>query len=628
MAKPNYIEDEKYLRPSIEYKQIANDHNLAKEFIQVLSENLDTTYLIDSSNGAKWTGRDIIEGASRVAVTLKRDLKMENKQNILISSDHSGRDVIFAIGVVLAGCAFIANDPEDGIEEIYTVCDIVGVNAIAISSRYHQLALGLRKKSHQLARCPIIWIDDQSLPTNNGDQDIDLNNNNNSNGQMDIYKIMQIQEDRIILLDDILMNDAQADIDFVKDIANNHIKPDDPTHYVLTSGSTGFPKVVECTHRMDVESVQSVYLASLPDEHDADSLRTFSGLSSNCILAGDLPLDHGAAMTILLPMFKLKSKIVIITPYDIEKFWKAVHDYKITNACTGTSFVYRLLMYLKEFTDKSSFKYDISSLQSILAIGSKLEYYDLVEEITKRHPNLKISQRYGCSEIGYITGGKYEKCLGYIDSVGLLMPGLIGKVVDTHDDSRILGPNQKGELRVWARSKFKRYLCRNGIDPKEAYDNCHDSENFYRTGDVVHYDDSGRIYIHGRLKETLVLGQDWKIMPAELEAIVNEHPLVEQSIIIGLPDPDNPTLHAPKAYIKLISKFSTKYQSLIELGDKQLLNKFQEGDLEFIAKDIYFFSANRTSKVKHLKGGVKIIDEFPRNGRLQKVDRKALKEIN
>lgn len=613
----------KYLESRIPYIPPQPDHNLAKDILQSLQLNASHTLIVDSKSRAKWTGQDILEASGRIAGALVNKLHLRPGHTVLVTSDHSDRELLTALGIFLAGCAFVPNDPNDGLSEVKTMCDLVAVKAIATDSRHHQLAVELRKSAPELSDAPIIWINSQKLL-----EDLETDCNNNNSDQW--YRQELIQRDEVILLDDILTQD-ELDMNLIEHIANDVIVASKhPAYYVLTSGSTGYPKAVEVNHEMCIHSIQSV-IQSFKDPIGIQKVKyPLLTLTRGSVLAADLPIDHGATITLLLPCLQYGIKLIIIPPYEVHEFWRAVNDFHITHAISGTSFVYKLLEHLKALPDHSRNHLDLSSMESIICIGSHLKFSHLVKEIREKYPRINVTQGYGCTEIGYISTLPVEESREYIHTVGYLMPGVKGKVVDLNDPHKVLGPNERGELHVWARSKFDRYLCRHGIDSREVYDKCHDFENFYRTGDLVHYDKQGRIHIHGRIKETLTLAQDWKIMPAELESLVDEHPLVEASAVIGIPNSEVLGLEKPRAFVKLISIMSPKYEKLksLSLTDEaslKLLQMFGAKDIEAISRHIYQYAADRTSSVKHLKGGVFILESFPTNGRLKKVDRKLLR---
>lgn len=60
-----------------------------------------------------------------------------------------------------------------------------------------------------------------------------------------------------------------------------------------------------------------------------------------------------------------------------------------------------------------------------------------------------------------------------------------------------------------------------------------DADGWLNSGDLVRVDESGHVYITGRLKDILVLSNGEKISPTDLESAVLRDPLFEQVMVIG-----------------------------------------------------------------------------------------------
>jgi fatty-acyl-CoA synthase len=59
---------------------------------------------------------------------------------------------------------------------------------------------------------------------------------------------------------------------------------------------------------------------------------------------------------------------------------------------------------------------------------------------------------------------------------------------------------------------------------------------WFYTGDLARQDDEGYYYIVGRAKDMIISGGE-NIYPAEVEAVLHDHPAVASAALIGLPDP-------------------------------------------------------------------------------------------
>ena len=74
-----------------------------------------------------------------------------------------------------------------------------------------------------------------------------------------------------------------------------------------------------------------------------------------------------------------------------------------------------------------------------------------------------------------------------------------------------------------------------------------DAEGWFNTGDLARFD--GEILsIVGRTKE-LIIRSGFNVYPPEVEAVLNEHPKVVQSAVIGRPVPGNEEV---VAYVELL----------------------------------------------------------------------------
>jgi fatty-acyl-CoA synthase len=86
-----------------------------------------------------------------------------------------------------------------------------------------------------------------------------------------------------------------------------------------------------------------------------------------------------------------------------------------------------------------------------------------------------------------------------------------------------------GELLVRGPNIFPGYW-RNDAATSEAF-----RDGWLLTGDVAERDDEGNYRIRGRLKDMVVSGGE-NVYPAEIEAVLHEHPAVADAAVVGVPD--------------------------------------------------------------------------------------------
>ena len=135
-----------------------------------------------------------------------------------------------------------------------------------------------------------------------------------------------------------------------------------------------------------------------------------------------------------------------------------------------------------------------SNVKTIICGAAMVPPY-LVREYEKL--GIKLLPGYGLTESSNLVSGNPESS-EHPESVGYLYPGLQAKVVE-------------GELWIKGPNVMDCYL----NDPAETQASFVDG--WFRTGDLVRFDEDQRLYITGRLKELIVLATGENISPQEIE---------------------------------------------------------------------------------------------------------------
>ena len=101
---------------------------------------------------------------------------------------------------------------------------------------------------------------------------------------------------------------------------------------------------------------------------------------------------------------------------------------------------------------------------------------------------------------------------------------------------RVLGPDgaslprgEVGELAFRSPQVVKGYW-NNPVATKESF-----VDGWFRTGDLGYVDAEGYVYVVDRLKDVVIRGGE-NVYCAEVEAVLVEHPGIEDVAVIGLPD--------------------------------------------------------------------------------------------
>jgi acyl-CoA synthetase (AMP-forming)/AMP-acid ligase II len=102
------------------------------------------------------------------------------------------------------------------------------------------------------------------------------------------------------------------------------------------------------------------------------------------------------------------------------------------------------------------------------------------------------------------------------------------------DTGAPVGPGEEGEVQARSASVMAGYL----PDQPGAF-----VEGWYRTGDVGYLDTDGWLRLTDRAKD-MVKVRGFQVAPAEVEAVLHEHPAVDDCAVFGVPSPDGEALVA------------------------------------------------------------------------------------
>ncbi|KAJ8928176.1 hypothetical protein NQ314_019238 [Rhamnusium bicolor] len=222
------------------------------------------------------------------------------------------------------------------------------------------------------------------------------------------------------------------------------------------------------------------------------------------VTLGLMPFFHAYGLIVSLTSIIYKRKIIVLREFEEDRFLKAIQDHKIS--------LLSLAPPLAIFFGKDP---EVIKLRFILFTFSRLK-------------NVSIRQGYGLTE-ATLAVTKMDKMSARPGSSGKVAPYMSCKVRDP-ETGKSLGPNQVGELC------FKGPMIMMGYyNNEKATRESFTSDGWLKTGDLGYYDNEGFVYIVDRLKE-LIKYKGFQVAPAELEAILVNHPKVRDVGVVGLPD--------------------------------------------------------------------------------------------
>ncbi|XP_076665954.1 uncharacterized protein LOC143367722 [Andrena cerasifolii] len=327
---------------------------------------------------------------------------------------------------------------------------------------------------------------------------------------------------------------------------------------MCSSGTTGVPKGVALSHRSLLYMILNSRKYDYFDIRRDDRLLLF------------LPLFHSYAFCMLMSALSANSTIYVMRTFKLDTLMKVIDNCKITHA----PMVPPVLLALAKSPNLSN--YDFSSVRELICGAAPLPR-DVGEEVKKRTKVKYIRNGYGMTELA-VTATVSDRVLDD-DNIGVLLPDLIGKVVDP-STGVVLGPGQVGEICFKGKQIMMGYY-----GNPEATAEIIDQENWLHTGDLGCYNKTGIFYITGRLKE-LIKYKGFQVSPSEIEMIIQSHPGVKDAAVIGKPHEINGEV--PVAFVVK-----------------------QPGSTVTVT-DILDFTKKSLSPQKWLRGGVHFVDSIPK----------------
>ena len=285
-------------------------------------------------------------------------------------------------------------------------------------------------------------------------------------------------------------------------------KPDDACNIIYSSGTTALPKGIVHSHRRRIEWAYDVGIA----------LRYDSAAIALCPVG----LFSNISWVAMLCSFLAGGSVIVMEHFDAGEFLALVERHRCTHAAM-VPLQFQLIVEHPDFA-----RHDLRSLRWLCTVGSPI------------HPALKmrIAREFGCGLIelyglteGIITTLDPEEVEKHAASVGKPVPGTDLAIID--DEGRRLPPGEVGEIVGWSRFVMSGYHNRPDATAETLWQDPQ-GRQWLRTGDLGRVDGDGFLYIVDRKKDMILSGGQ-NIYPADIEAVLKEHPAVFDCGVIGIP---------------------------------------------------------------------------------------------
>ncbi len=296
-------------------------------------------------------------------------------------------------------------------------------------------------------------------------------------------------------------------------------RADDVAVILYTSGTSGRPKGVMLTH------------ANLRFDCEASCIHV--GLTSANTFLGVLPQFHSFGLTglTLLPL-SIGAKVVYTARFVPRRIVQLIRKHR-PDIMMFIPSMYAALLGVKDATPD-----DFTSMNLAVSGGEPLprDVFDRVQEKF----GVRLHEGYGLTETSPITS--LNAVNGFRrGSVGRAIPGVEIAILDDAGNKLPIG--SEGEILIKGPHIMKGYFKMPELTAQVMTD-----EGYFRTGDWGKVDADGYIFITGRKKEMLIIAGE-NVFPREIEEVLNDHPSIKGSAVIGRHDPLRGEL--PVAFVEI-----------------------------------------------------------------------------
>ena len=303
----------------------------------------------------------------------------------------------------------------------------------------------------------------------------------------------------------LLAQAAAVDVDDVPPAAD--LAPDDAAAILYTSGTTGRSKGAVLTQRA---------LAS-----NCLALNETWRFTAEDVLIHALPLYHVHGLFVALNMTLTTGASLHLLPgFDADEIVRLMPS---STVLMGVPTFYTRLLDHPELSREATASMRLFTSGSAPLTAAT---HDAWSERTGH----AILERYGMTETNMITSNPYEgeRRAG---TVGMPLPGVEVRLTD-RETGEILPAGEVGAIEVRGPNVFREYWDKPEKTAEELA-----ADGWFTTGDVGVVDDDGYLAIVGRDKDLIISG-GYNVYPKEIETLLDAHPDVVESAVVGLPHAD------------------------------------------------------------------------------------------
>jgi len=267
----------------------------------------------------------------------------------------------------------------------------------------------------------------------------------------------------------------------------------------------------------------------------------------------------GAAVLAVLPFFHIYgimafltfglmrgARLVTIPRFDLEQYVQLARRHEVPVLHVVPPILLALAKYPGEL--------HLPHLRAAL-VGAAPLSAELAAEFTQR-TGAMVYQAYGMTEVsGASHLGSLDPARNKPGSAGGLIGNAEARVVSPATGADV-APGERGE--IWVRGPF---MMKGYFEDPAATAQTIDRDGWLHTGDIGYVDSDGDFWVVDRVKE-LIKYKGMQVAPAELEAVLLQHPAVADCAVY--PQPDTEAGEIPKAAVVLKRGASATVDELMQ----------------------------------------------------------------
>ncbi|MFO3707189.1 AMP-binding protein [Xanthomonas codiaei] len=331
--------------------------------------------------------------------------------------------------------------------------------------------------------------------------------------------LLQRAEPRLLLGDEVAAGRAQVETlaDFIDSASaltpaqTPYIPPERVSLILFTSGTSGQPKGV----MLSEQNLQQVA------HNFGVTTRVDAGSSFLC----EAPMFHIIGLaTNVRPVLAVGGSIQVSSGFEPERTLRWLGD-----PALGITHYVGVPQMMQAFRTQPGF--DPASLRHLTALVSGGAPHASDDLLGWLEDGIPMVCGFGMSEAGTVFGMSVdcEVIRSKLGAAGISSPTVQTRVVD--GDGNECPPGTPGELLLRGPNLSPGYW----RDP-QATAEMRDGQGWFRTGDIVRRDADGFFWVVDRKKDMFISGGE-NVYPAEIEAVLADHPQIRECAVVGMADP-------------------------------------------------------------------------------------------